>query len=339
MKKSVIMTIAVVCVLLAGIIGVGALNSEPARRTSVDKEEPREDVEEESIKEEAVAVPEVEQTKEPETQVPEEEKEPEVSETKEEPVETEKEPIEKEDKEVPDKEETQAEESDGKNTETTSPETIEKKEPQQDIDDVVNQLEKQEAEEEKNITFPYAIPGTEMVIQKIEPFDGIYLEDGTDEAVSNVTTMLLENKGYTDVEYAEISIKCDGKKLMFEVSVLPGGSSMIVQEKNKAQYKKGTYQECRAEAAETGRLEMSERLVKVTEKGGNSLEITNLSNETIPMVRIFYKYYMKEENVYVGGITYTAKIDDLEKGSTQVVTPKHYLDGDSRVVMVRTYEN
>ena len=342
MKKSVIMTIAVICVLLAGIIGVGALNSEPARRVSVDKEVTKEPAKEEdaSAMEEAAEAPEMEQ-KETEAEMPDET--PKVKGEKEEPEETEKEPIEEKAKEPEvregPKEEKPAEESGEKKTETTPPLTNEKKEPTEDIDEVVNQLEKQEEEAEKNITFPYAIPGTELVIQKIESFDGIFLEDGTDEAVSNVTTMLLENKGYMDVEYAEISIKCDDKKLEFEVSVLPGGSSMIVQEKNKAQYKKGTYQECRADAAEAGRLEMSERQIKVTQEENDSLEVTNLTDEMIPMVRIFYKYYMEEENVYVGGITYTAKIDDLEKGSTQVVTPKHYIDGDSRIVMVRTYEN
>ena len=343
MKKSVVMTIAVICILLAGIIGVGALNSEPARRVSADKEVTKEPAKEEDapVMEEVAEEPEMEQ-KETETEVSDET--PEVKKEKEEPEETENESVEEEKVNEPEvkeepREEKTAEESDEKKTETTPPPTNEKKEPTEDIDEVVNQLEKQEEEAAKNIIFPYAIPGTELVIQKIEPFDGIFLEDGTDEAVSNVTTMLLENKGYMDIEYAEISIKCDGKKLEFEVSVLPGGSSMIIQEKNKAQYKKGTYQECRADAAEAGRLEMSEKQVKVTEKGNDSLEVTNLTDEMIPMVRIFYKYYMEKENVYVGGITYTAKIDDLEKGSTQVVTPKHYIDGDSRIVMVRTYEN
>lgn len=342
MKKSVIMTIVVLCILLAGVIGIGALNREPERKASVNKEEQRDPVkaekepemeevadapkEEPADESEAQAVEEIQEVKEEKSQKPEDEtiKEEEVTE-----------PEEKEET----KEEISAEETGDKKNETTPSGTTEKKEPTEDIDDVVNQLEKQEEEAEKNITFPYAIPGTELVIQKIEPFDGIFLEDGTDEAVSNVTTMLLENKGYMDIEYAEISIKCDDKKLEFEVSVLPGGSSMIIQEKNKAQYKKGTYQECRADAAEAGRLEMSEKQVKVTEKGNDSLEVTNLTDEMIPMVRIFYKYYMEKENVYVGGITYTAKIDELEKGSTQVVTPKHYIDGDSRIVMVRTYEN
>lgn len=344
MKKSITMTIAVLSILLAGVIGIGALNREPARRASVNQEEQIEPVkaEKESEIEEVAEALKEEPADESEQQEAEEIQE--VKEEKETSPKTEDETSKKEDvtkpeeKEKPE-EEIPAEETGGKKNEAAPSVETEKKEPQQDIDEVVNQLEKQEEEVEKNITFPYAIPGTELVIQKIEPFDGIFLEDGTDEAVSNVTTMLLENKGYMDIEYAEISIKCDDKKLEFEVSVLPGGSSMIIQEKNKAQYKKGTYQECRADAAEAGRLEMSEKQVKVTEKGNDSLEVTNLTDEMIPMVRIFYKYYMEKENVYVGGITYTAKIDDLEKGSTQVVTPKHYIDGDSRIVMVRTYEN
>ena len=342
MKKTVIMTIAVICILLAGIAGSGILNREPERRASEKKETTEDTAQNEAVTElnKEIVTEEPVKDKNEEAISVEEDKEPEKNDNKtdkiEEAVEDNK---QEEDTEEPNEEQL-AETSDEKKDETNQVQTSEQREPVQDIDDVVNQLEQQEIknEETKSITFPYSIPETNLVIRKIEAFDGIFLEDGSDEAVANVATMLLENHGDSDVEYGEIYIKCDDGDLRFEVSALPGGSSMIVQEKNKAQYKKGTYRECRAEVAEVGMLEMCEQKVKITEKGNDTLEVTNLTNETIPQVRIFYKYYMEEENVYVGGITYTAKIENLEKGSEQTVTPKHYMDDGSRVVMVRTYE-
>ena len=90
--------------------------------------------------------------------------------------------------------------------------------------------------------------------------------------------------------------------------------------------------------AETDEFEMSEDKVRVEETGEGSLRITNLTDEEIPCVRIFYKFYMEEEQTYVGGITYTAKVTGLSAGGSQTVTPSHYSSGNSLVMMVRTYD-
>ena len=85
-------------------------------------------------------------------------------------------------------------------------------------------------------------------------------------------------------------------------------------------------------------FEMSEEQVQVQENGDQSLTVSNLTNEDIPAVRIFYKFYMEEEETYVGGITYTAKLTDLKAGESRKITPSHYVSGYSRVMMVRTYD-
>ena len=83
---------------------------------------------------------------------------------------------------------------------------------------------------------------------------------------------------------------------------------------------------------------MSEDKVQVEESGEQSLTVTNLTDEDIPAVRVFYKFYMEDEGTYVGGITYTAKITNLGAGASQTITPSHYVQGSSRVMMVRTYD-
>ncbi len=69
-------------------------------------------------------------------------------------------------------------------------------------------------------------------------------------------------------------------------------------------------------------LEMSSDQVEVTENGGNSLTVTNLTGASIPVVRVFYKYYLEDMDAYVGGIAYTAKVENLEAGaSVQISRP------------------
>lgn len=187
--------------------------------------------------------------------------------------------------------------------------------------------------------FPYAIEGTELTVQNISSYDGIFLEDGSDGEVTGVAAMVVENTGDTNVEYAAITISCNGETLEFDASDLPAGATVVVQEKNKTPYQSGTYTDCSAVVAEMGDFEMSEDQVKVEETESGSLLVTNLTDEEIPCVRIFYKFYMADEETYVGGITYTAKLTGLSAGASQTVTPSHYAAGNSRIMMVRTYDS
>ena len=76
--------------------------------------------------------------------------------------------------------------------------------------------------------------------------------------------------------------------------------SIVVQEKNKTPYQSGTYTDCSAVVAEMGDFEMSEDQVKVEETESGSLLVTNLTDEEIPCVRIFYKFYMADEENLCG---------------------------------------
>ena len=188
------------------------------------------------------------------------------------------------------------------------------------------------------MTFPDTVEGTTLTIQNIDSYDGIFLEDGSDTEAEGITAMLVENTGDKNIEYAEITVKCDNQQLEFVLSDLPAGASAVVQEKNKAPYSGGIYTDCKGTAAQLDEFEMSKDEVKVEELENGSLRVTNLTDTEIPCVRIFYKFYMAEEDAYVGGITYTAKLTGLEAGSSQTITPSHYSAGNSRIMMVRTYD-
>ena len=186
--------------------------------------------------------------------------------------------------------------------------------------------------------FPYRIPGSNLLVRSIASYDGSFIEDGSDLDVSGVTVMVVENTGKTQAEYAEISINRDGKALQFKVSALPAGGMAVVQESNKVLFQEGNYTDCTARVAEVEEFAMSEDKIRVEETGEQEITVTNLTDQKIPAVRIFYKFYLEDEDTYVGGITYTAKITDLQAGDSQTIQPSHYLKGSSRIMMVRTYD-
>ena len=120
------------------------------------------------------------------------------------------------------------------------------------------------------------------------------------------------------IEYGKITMKYEDKILEFVVSAIPVDGKVVAQEINQNSCAAG--------------------VIEITDNGDDSLTITNLSNQDIVTVRIFYKYYMEDENTYVGGITYTAKISDLKANESRVVAPSHYVSSGSMIMMVRTYD-
>lgn len=190
----------------------------------------------------------------------------------------------------------------------------------------------------KTIAFPYRIEDSGLEIQTISHYDGIFLEDGTDEEVSGITIAVFKNTGKKQIEYAEVTISRDGVPLLFKLSTVPAGKAVAVQEAGKVKYAEGTYTDCSANVAYQDQFEMSENAVEVKDNGDNSLTVKNLTDKKIAKIRVFYKYYTEEDDAYVGGITYNAAVDDLKAGESVNVRPIHFVSGASRVVMVRTYE-
>lgn len=189
------------------------------------------------------------------------------------------------------------------------------------------------------IQLPYNIPNTHLVLGRLDSYQGTFLEQGTDVSTQNVAMILLLNEGKEAVEYGVLAITLeDGTVLNFEPTCLPAGGKMVVQESDGKAYPGGEIKKCVGETATLKEMPMSTGEVRLTENADSSITVTNLTLRKIPAVRVFYKLYMAEEDGYVGGITYMAKVTDLAAGASITVRPSHYLYGSCKVVMVRTYD-
>lgn len=189
------------------------------------------------------------------------------------------------------------------------------------------------------IQFPYTIPNSNVVIQKITGYSGVFVENGADTETVNTAAAIISNNSSSSVEFINVTVECNGEMLNFQASDIPSGATVVAMESNQSGFINGTYYNCQADIAWLNELDMSESQVKVEENEDGDLDVTNISEEDIPCIRVFYKYYMKEENMFVGGITYTVKVNGLKKGKTVTVTPTHYVPGASKVVMIRTYSS
>ena len=187
------------------------------------------------------------------------------------------------------------------------------------------------------IQFPCEVPGHDLKIEKLAPYSGLYVEDGTNVQVTDVAMLLLHNTGDTAVEYTEITVEYEEKTLTFQVTALPAGERMVVQEKYGNAVPEGTPKSASALVVHRAQMRIPSEIT-VTDNGDNSLTVKNLTGQTIPTVRVFYKYYMENEDLFVGGIAFTVRITNLGPNAGVVIRPSHYTSENSRVVMAAIYD-
>lgn len=193
--------------------------------------------------------------------------------------------------------------------------------------------------EELGISFPCQIPGYDLTIEKMAPYNGMFVEDGSNANIENVAMLLVKNNGDFPVEYTQIRVVCGQEELLFDISALPAGEKLVVQEKTGKTILASDATSASALVVQRADMEMSESKVQVIDNGDNTLTVKNLTNETISTVRVFYKYYMENEQLFVGGIAFTVRISRLGAGASVTVQPSHYTSQTSRVVMVLTYDS
>ena len=203
--------------------------------------------------------------------------------------------------------------------------------------DIPTQKDPQTGKE--TLSFPCQIPGYDLTIERLAAYSGMFVEDGTNATTENVAMLMVKNNGDFPVEYTQIRVQWENEELLFDISALPAGEKMVVQEKNGKALSQGNASAASALVVQRANMEMSEEKVEVTDNGDNTLTIRNLTGETIPTVRVFYKYYMEEEALLVGGIAFTVRLTRLGAGESITIQPSHYTSQTSRVVMVLTYDS
>ncbi len=160
---------------------------------------------------------------------------------------------------------------------------------------------------------------------------GQYEADGE---MNGVAALELWNTGNRDIKYAEVLVEQQERQLRFAVTYLPAGCGMIVPEKNNAPYTKAAITDFQCLSVKT--FEQVGGAISVVESSRYSLQVTNLTGQTIDCVRIFYKPYNAAEALLQGGVTYCVIVPNLGPGEVRELTPYCYIADETKVVAVLT---
>ena len=175
-------------------------------------------------------------------------------------------------------------------------------------------------------------------ISEVSKYAGMYMEDGTNDPVSDLMMLIVRNDSDKDLQLARIKLTYSDATAEFEVTNLPAGQSLVALEKKRKEYTADPYQDISVEDvvffAEP--MSLQEDQVKI-EGGAGYMNVTNISQSPLGLMYVYYKN--SATDLLYGGITYRAKIEEgLQPGETIRVSTGHYHPDNCKIVQVQISE-
>ena len=175
-----------------------------------------------------------------------------------------------------------------------------------------------------------------LVLQDIGSYTGMYMEDGSNEILSNILMVTVRNDGDRTVQYAEILVSGEEETARFALTTLPPGQSVVLLEQNRMTYEGGR-QVTGIEADNVALFpeEPSVHADKLEVLPGNGvLKVTNITGEDISGDIVIY-YKNASSDMLYGGITYRVTIaGGLKAGETRQTVAGHCSAAGSRIMFI-----
>ena len=185
----------------------------------------------------------------------------------------------------------------------------------------------------QNVNLGYGLQVTDM-----GGYTGMYMEDGTDEIVSGVLMLVVENTGEQDIQYAEITMDFADQQAQFSLTTLPVGAKMVLLEKNRMQWETSMDDGSVLPMVDNVAffqepISTMEDKLKIGIMDG-AINVTNISGEDIPgTIAVYYKNAAAD--IYYGGITYRIQIQGgLKADEIRQVMTNHASDTGSKIMFV-----
>ncbi len=184
------------------------------------------------------------------------------------------------------------------------------------------------------LMFPAQVVGTDLIALTPALYEGGYPENASGEYVVDVAALVLQNTASTGIENARVVLQWEGGSYIYEVDMLPAGGTVLVVDKKRQPFAIHRWTACYGDQRigegpwDTGEI------LSMDEVDMGMIYVTNTTDNKLTDVRIYYKSYLPQEQMYVGGISYCMGISTLDVGEKKALRPFHYANGYSKVVRV-----
>lgn len=193
--------------------------------------------------------------------------------------------------------------------------------------------ETQNSVEETTDPGPDAIElGHGLMITEVGPYTGPYVEDGSDEQVTDVLMIVVYNDGEEPIQYAEITLG----DANFVMTTLPVGEKMMILEKDRMAYDENadyTRASSRNVAAFTEPMSLCKDKLEIQSLEG-AMNIINISGEDIEG-DVFIHFKNISDDMLCGGITYRVRLTGgMKANEIRQIMSDHYSVSNSRVMFI-----
>ncbi len=182
----------------------------------------------------------------------------------------------------------------------------------------------------EGVSLPCAVEGTGLIARQLVMYEGPYLENGGDDPVTDITALILYNDSQQEIAQAEVILTGEEELTFFATNIMPG-AQVLVLEKDADPWKERQIAECTGWVS-TGGAALPEEALDIEELDMGTLLVTNTTSELMEDIWLFYKNYLPEAELYIGGITYITTVEALDPGQSIEVCPDRYAKGYSRVL-------
>lgn len=188
--------------------------------------------------------------------------------------------------------------------------------------------------ESRRIQFPVWIEGTTLMAQSLAMYEGDMLEYDSDDHLVDAAALEIKNFGGKEVELAEVILEFGKIQMRFFGTNIPPGSTILMIEQEGKPWTQDTITQYSGWAQYSENLSLPDNAIAINDVDMGTVEVTNQTEEAMSDLWLFYKNYLYDAELYLGGITYFAQIEYLEPGETVQIKPDHYARGYSKIVKV-----
>ena len=187
-------------------------------------------------------------------------------------------------------------------------------------------------EEKDGGVFPVLVEGTTLVAESLALYEGDMLEKDSEEFLVDAAALELRNFGNREVTMAEITLAFPHTKMVFfGTNIPPGGRVLIIEQEGKP-WTESSFTTCSGWARYGSGSSLLDDTLRIQDVDMGSVLVSNTTDQTLNDVWFYYKNYLYEDDLYVGGITYVEVIPTLEPGEQILLLPARYASGYSKFV-------
>ncbi len=173
-----------------------------------------------------------------------------------------------------------------------------------------------------------AISCTPLVVENLAYYDGAFFEDGSGTEKFGVASVVLRNNSDMTIPYASVIVYTNNCRYEFEATMLPPHAKVLIPDRYGTFLTESSITKCFGWITVSYLPSANDLCVVESE----CIQINNPSDQPVKNIIVYYRTYLPENNIFLGGRAFSIEIPAIAAGETIMLTPDHYAPGYSKVV-------